>query len=53
MSYILIVGAKSDIAKAVARKYAENGYDLYLAARESIVLMMSRYVLKKLSSVLN
>ncbi|MBT7557980.1 SDR family oxidoreductase [Candidatus Woesearchaeota archaeon] len=38
MSYILIVGAKSDIAKAVARKYAENGYDLYLAARESIEL---------------
>lgn len=35
MSYILIIGAKSDIAKAVARKYAENGYDLYLAARES------------------
>ncbi len=35
MSYILIIGAKSDIAKAVARKYAENGYDLYLAARKS------------------
>jgi len=33
MSYILIIGAKSDIAKAVARKYAENGFDLYLAAR--------------------
>ena len=27
MSYVLILGAKSDIAKAVARKYAENGYD--------------------------
>lgn len=38
MSYILIVGAKSDIAKAVARKYAENGYDLYLAARKSYEL---------------
>ncbi|WP_022851522.1 SDR family oxidoreductase [Limisalsivibrio acetivorans] len=34
MSYVLIVGAKSDIAKAVARKYSENGYNLYLAARE-------------------
>lgn len=33
MSWILIVGAKSDIAKAVARKYAENGYNLYLAGR--------------------
>ncbi|SFV61208.1 Sorbitol-6-phosphate 2-dehydrogenase [hydrothermal vent metagenome] len=35
MSYVLIVGAKSDIAKAVAREYAHNGYDLYLAARDS------------------
>ena len=35
MSYVLIVGAKSDIAKSVARKYAENGYDLYLAARNA------------------
>ena len=35
MSYILIIGGKSDIAKAVAKKYAENGYDLYLAARKS------------------
>ncbi|MBV5278596.1 MAG: SDR family oxidoreductase [Campylobacteraceae bacterium] len=33
MSYVLIIGAKSDIAKAVAREYAKNGYDLYLAAR--------------------
>ena len=33
MSYILIVGAKSDIAKATAREYAKQGYDLYLAAR--------------------
>ena len=33
MSYVLIVGAKSDIAKAVAREYAKHGYDLYLAAR--------------------
>ncbi|PKP59571.1 short-chain dehydrogenase [Candidatus Atribacteria bacterium HGW-Atribacteria-1] len=35
MGYILIIGAKSDIAKAVAKKYAENGYNLYLAARKS------------------
>jgi len=35
MSYVLIIGAKSDIAKATAREYAKNGYDLYLAARSS------------------
>jgi len=35
MSYVLIIGAKSDIAKEVARVYAKNGYNLYLAARES------------------
>ena len=34
MSYILIVGAKSDIAKAVAREYSKNGYDIYLAGRK-------------------
>ncbi len=33
MSYVLIIGAKSDIAKEVAREYAKNGYDLYLAGR--------------------
>lgn len=33
MSYVLIIGAKSDIAKAIARVYASNGYNLYLAAR--------------------
>ena len=38
MKYILIVGAKSDIAKAIAKKYAEEGYDLYLAARDSLDL---------------
>lgn len=32
---ILIIGAKSDIALAVARKFAENGFDLALAARNS------------------
>ena len=35
MSYILIIGAKSDIAKATAREYAKHGHDLYLAARSS------------------
>ncbi len=34
MSYVLIIGAKSDIAKATAREYAKNGYDLYLGARD-------------------
>lgn len=33
MSYLLIIGAKSDLAMATARKYADHGYDLYLAAR--------------------
>lgn len=35
MEYVLIIGAKSDIAKAVAKKYSENGYNLYLASRNS------------------
>ena len=35
MSYVLIIGAKSDIAKEVAREYAKNGYNLYLASRQS------------------
>ena len=34
MSYVLIIGAKSDIAKACAREYAKHGYDLYLVARD-------------------
>ena len=33
MSYVLIVGAKSDIARAIAWEYANHGYDLYLAGR--------------------
>lgn len=33
MSYVLIIGAKSDIARALAQEYARQGYDLYLAAR--------------------
>ena len=35
MSHILILGAKSDIAKAIASVYINNGYNLYLAARGS------------------
>ena len=35
MGYVLIVGAKSDMAKAIARHYAENGYDLYLVSRQA------------------
>jgi hypothetical protein len=35
MAYVLIIGAKSDIAKATAREYARHGYDLYLVARQS------------------
>lgn len=35
MSYILILGASSDISKAVAHVYADNGYDLYLTARNT------------------
>jgi len=38
MSYVLIIGARSDIAKALARKYAEQGYDLYLGARQAVEL---------------
>lgn len=34
MDYILIIGAKSDIARAVVQEYAKNGYNLYLAARK-------------------
>jgi decaprenylphospho-beta-D-erythro-pentofuranosid-2-ulose 2-reductase len=33
MSFILIIGAASDIGRAIAHEYARNGYNLYLAAR--------------------
>lgn len=33
MPHLLILGAGSDIARAIARMYAQNGYSLYLAAR--------------------
>jgi len=34
MGYLLIIGANSDIAKELARVYAKNGYNLYLANRD-------------------
>ena len=34
MSYVLILGAKSDIARTIAKEYAKNGYNLYLSARK-------------------
>jgi len=34
MSTVLILGALSDVARALAHEYAANGYDLYLAARD-------------------
>lgn len=39
MNRVLIIGAGSDIAKPLARLYAENGYDLYLAARNIVELV--------------
>ncbi len=33
MSFVLIIGSNSDIGRAVARAYASEGYDLYLASR--------------------
>jgi short-subunit dehydrogenase len=35
MAWVLILGAKSDIANAVAKRFAREGFDLYLAARDS------------------
>jgi len=35
MDHVLIVGAKSDIGLAIARRYASQGFGLYLAARGS------------------
>lgn len=33
MKYLLILGAKSDIGKAIAHQFAKEGFNLYLAAR--------------------
>jgi short-subunit dehydrogenase len=34
MKYVLIIGAKSDMAKAIAHVYAKQGYNIYLSARK-------------------
>lgn len=36
--WLLVLGAKSDIAKAVAHKFADNGFNIYLSARSHIDL---------------
>ena len=35
MSYVLILGATSDVAVACAHEFATNGYNLYLAGRDT------------------
>ena len=35
---VLIIGALSDIGKSLAHKFALNGYDLQLAARNTEIL---------------
>jgi decaprenylphospho-beta-D-erythro-pentofuranosid-2-ulose 2-reductase len=41
MKSVLILGAKSDMAKATAKVYAQNGWDLYLAGRNVITELSS------------
>ena len=51
MSTVLILGATSDMAIAIARKFASRGYDIQLAARNkneafaysSLILNSSQY----------
>lgn len=45
MDYVLIVGAKSDIGQAIARRYASQGFGLYLAARGRSELETTAFVL--------
>ena len=35
LNYCLILGAKSDIARAIAHVWAQNGFDLYLVGRRA------------------
>jgi short-subunit dehydrogenase len=35
VSYVLIIGSRSDLGRALAREYAKQGYDLYLASRRA------------------
>ena len=51
MRYVLIIGAKSDIAKELARVYSQNGYNLYLAARDSESLKSISFDIKLRSGV--
>lgn len=46
MSFVLIIGAKSDIAKDIAKIYAKNGYNLYLAGRNVNKLKLLKNDLK-------
>ena len=46
MPQLLILGAGSDIARAIARKYAQNGYSLYLAARRPETILADAADLK-------
>lgn len=34
MGWLLVLGAKSDIARAITHKFAEKGFNIYLAARD-------------------
>lgn len=38
MSWLLVLGAKSDIGRAIAHKFAKNKFDIILAARDAIGL---------------
>ena len=50
MSFVLIIGANSDIAKATAKEYIENGYDIYLTGRNIHPLNLFADELRSLSS---
>ncbi|MEW5692083.1 MAG: SDR family oxidoreductase [Candidatus Hydrogenedentota bacterium] len=55
MSWLLVLGAKSDIARATARRFAIAGFNIYLAARNSDFLDIEikdlevRYKIKAMS----
>ncbi len=38
MPWVLVLGASSDIARATARRFAAEGYDLYLAVRDPVTM---------------
>jgi len=50
MNFVLIIGANSDIAKATAKEYIENGYDIYLTGRNIHQLNLFADELRSLSS---